>query len=387
MIDVKDKKDCCGCYACAQICPKQCIELIADNEGFSYPKVDRDVCIDCGLCERVCPVINQRDCREPLAIYATKHTNHETRMNSSSGGVFSLLAEHVLTEGGVVFGAKYDEEFNVVHGYTEKIQELKMFQGSKYVQSFIGDTFSHAKQFLVDGRKVLFAGTPCQIAGLKNFLQKEYDNLLTLDIICHGVPSPAVWQKYKDELKEGEGIVSLKKVNFRDKTRGWDNYSCSYTIGYENDEETVSINHHKDPYMRLFIANYSLRPSCYNCPAKAGRSGSDITLGDCWGIKRIEKTFDDNKGVGVCVINKENYLKDIILHNSRNLLLPYDYLQQHNRSYYRSSIRPVRRQEFFEKLEHFDSITLSAQEFVPIKGFVLNFCEKMIGFVKRRIRR
>lgn len=251
------------------------------------------------------------------------------------------------------------------------------------MQSFIGDSFRIAKQFLLEGRKVLFSGTPCQIAGLKSYLQKEYDNLLTLDIICHGVPSPAVWDKYKDEINRG----AIRDVNFRDKTTGWTNYSCTYIVGYANEEEVISNNHLHDPYMRLFIANYSLRPSCYHCPAKAGRSGSDITLGDCWGIKRIEKAFDDNIGVGVCVINEDNCLKDIILQKTKNLLLPYNYLNQHNRSYYNSSIRPVRRQEFFEKLGHFESVASLAQEFAPIKGFLLSFAEKVINFVRRRLRR
>ena len=395
MIDIKEKRDCCGCSACVQICPKQCISMSADNEGFLYPQVDTTKCIDCGLCEKVCPVINQNEPREPFAVYAVKNTNDKVRLKSSSGGSFTLLAEQIISEGGVVFGARFNEHWEVVHDYTETMEGLEPFRGSKYVQSIIGDSFFKAKQFLNNGRKVLFSGTPCQIAGLKKYLRKEYSNLLTVDIICHGVPSSLVWEKYKKEIVEHANpnnnpldLIKLYGINFRDKTKGWRDYHCIYSVVNTNINKVINITnkHIQDPYMRLFIANYSLRPSCYHCPAKSGRSGSDITLGDCWGIKRIEKVFDDNIGVGVCVINEDNYLKDIILLKSKNLLLPYNYLNQHNRSYYNSSIRPARRQEFFEKMESVESVMLLAQEFAPIKGRVLSFAEKAINFISRYLR-
>ena len=236
MIDIKDKKDCCGCSACVQICPKHCIHMVADNEGFLYPQVDTTVCINCGLCEKVCPVINQNEPREPLAVYAAKINNDEIRIKSSSGGIFTLLAEKIINEGGVVFGAKFNKNWDVVHDYTETINGLEAFRGSKYVQSIIGDNFKIAKQFLNDGRKVLFSGTPCQIAGLKRYLQKEYNNLLTIDIICHGVPSISIWGKYKNKVKQlasyscrdfastNNKLSTLNDINFRDKTNGWKHY-------------------------------------------------------------------------------------------------------------------------------------------------------------------
>ena len=180
MIDKKEKNNCCGCGACVQICPKQCISMAADNEGFLYPQVNSAICIDCGLCEKVCPVINQSAPREPLVVYAAKNNNEDIRLKSSSGGIFTLLAEKVIEEGGVVFGAKFDADWNVIHDYTETIEGLAAFRGSKYVQSIIDDNFKTAKQFLNNGRKVLFSGTPCQIAGLKKYLRKEYDNLLVV---------------------------------------------------------------------------------------------------------------------------------------------------------------------------------------------------------------
>ena len=236
MIDIKEKNNCCGCSACVQICPKQCISMAADNEGFLYPQVNSAICIDCGLCEKVCLVINQSAPREPLVVYAAKNNNEDIRLKSSSGGIFTLLAEKVIEEGGVVFGAKFDADWNVIHDYTETIEGLAAFRGSKYVQSIIGDNFKTAKQFLNNGRKVLFSGTPCQIAGLKKYLRKEYDNLLTVDVVCHGVPSPMVWRDYLDYKRAkraaGKNTVSssLKElpvitgISFRDKTKGWKKY-------------------------------------------------------------------------------------------------------------------------------------------------------------------
>lgn len=211
MISINDKKDCCGCAACVQRCPKQCITLHEDNEGFLYPQVDESLCIDCGLCEKVCPVINQADERTPLGVYAAKNPNESVRMQSSSGGVFTMLAERIIDEDGVVFGACFDERWEVVHSYVETKEALAKFRGSKYVQSKIGSTYQQVEGFLKSGRKVLFSGTPCQIAGLKKYLRKEYDNLLAVDFICHGVPSPGVFRTYLQEeinrsfARQGDG--------------------------------------------------------------------------------------------------------------------------------------------------------------------------------------
>ena len=195
MIEIRNKRDCCGCNACVQKCPQQCIGQSEDAEGFIYPQVDKARCVGCGLCEKVCPVINQNPKSKPLKVMAGRNGNEEIRMVSSSGGAFTLLAGEIIGRGGVVFGARFDENWNVVHSYTECTDGLAAFRGSKYVQSRIGETFSQAEKFLKQGREVLFTGTPCQIAGLRRFLGKEYDNLLAMDIVCHGVPSPGVWKE------------------------------------------------------------------------------------------------------------------------------------------------------------------------------------------------
>lgn len=215
MIFIQDKKECCGCSACASVCPKNCITMSEDSEGFLYPHVDESVCIDCHLCERVCPMINHGKDREPLAVYAAKNSNETIRMQSSSGGIFTLLAERVIDEGGVVFGASFNDRWEVVHDHVETKEELAKFRGSKYVQSKIGDNYRKVKLFLSEGRNVLFSGTPCQISGLKKYLRKDYDNLLAVDFICHGVPSPGVFRTYLQEeinreaARQGSGKNSV----------------------------------------------------------------------------------------------------------------------------------------------------------------------------------
>lgn len=331
MITIRDKKDCCGCHACASICAKHCITMQPDEEGFLYPIVNKDACTDCGLCEKICPVINQRESRKPLKVYAAKNKDEEIRRQSSSGGIFTLLAEKVINEGGVVFGARFDEEWNVVHSWTDTIEGIASFRGSKYVQSTIGDTYCEAREFLKQGRKVLYSGTPCQIAGLKKFLLKDYDNLLTIDVVCHGVPSPLVWRTYLDETRDQlrakpgvgkkmvpsslEELPVITSISFRDKTNGWKKYGFLLRyVSSEMDEKSVSpfaISKDKELlqpftdniFMKGFLANLYLRPSCYACAARSGKSGSDISIADFWGVQNFYPEFDDDKGVGLILIN------------------------------------------------------------------------------------
>lgn len=199
MIKIQNKQDCCGCAACVQRCPKRCISMKEDNEGFLYPVVDESVCIDCGLCEKVCPIINRPEKLPVKEVLAVKNRNEAERMASSSGGVFIALAKKTIEKGGVVFGAVFDENWEVMHTYAETLDEVKPMMGSKYLQSRIGNSFRDAEKFLKEGREVLFTGTPCQVTALHNYLRKDYLNLLSVDFLCHGVPSPGVWRKYLDE--------------------------------------------------------------------------------------------------------------------------------------------------------------------------------------------
>lgn len=293
MINIIEKVNCCGCSACVQACPKQCICFDEDEQGFRYPLVNKDLCVDCGLCENVCPCLNQNEKKEPLKVVAAKNPNEDVRLKSSSGGFFSMIAEKIIDEGGVVFGARFDENWEVMHDYTETLDGIEAFRGSKYLQSRIGETYRQTRVFLNDGRKVLFSGTGCQIAGLKKFLRKDYDNLLTIEILCHSVPSPLVWRKYMNEKCNGNQIES---INFRDKRSGWSNYSYSIVVKHNGGEYIESASGH---YMRGLTSNLTTRPSCSQCPARFGKSGADIVLGDCWGIWNLKPEMDDNKGVSI----------------------------------------------------------------------------------------
>lgn len=381
MILIKDKQDCCGCAACVQRCPKQCITLHEDNEGFLYPQVDESLCIDCGLCEKVCPVINQADERTPLGVYAVKNPNESVRMQSSSGGVFTMLAEHIIDEGGVVFGACFDERWEVVHSYVETKEALAKFRGSKYVQSKIGSTYQQAEGFLKSGRKVLFSGTPCQIAGLKKYLRKEYDNLLAVDFICHGVPSPGVFRTYLQEeinktfarqgdgknsvlhpciplVTESDGLdghgMAIESIAFRDKRNGWKKYGFALALSKASaagEKNTVSLSYkplNKNLFLRGFLANLYLRPSCYACKVRDFRSGSDVTLADFWGISRLNKELDDDKGVSMLIVNTPkgaDYSKELCKDAYKYSL---DVVYRFNPAARKSCAEPPLRKVFFE---------------------------------------
>lgn len=342
MIEIKDKKDCCGCQACATICAKHCITMQADEEGFLYPMVDKDTCTDCGLCMKVCPVINQSEPRKPLKVYAAKNKNEEIRRQSSSGGIFTLLAEKVIAEGGVVFGARFDENWDVIHSKTDTLEGIAAFRGSKYVQSTIGDTYREAREFLKKGRKVLFSGTPCQIAGLRKYLRKDYDNLLTVDVMCHGVPSPKIWREYLCSLQ----LSNIGAISHKDKSTGWRRYSISVkdTDGKVIYTEIASEN----KYLSAFVKNYILRPSCFSCPAKEGKSLSDITLADYWGIEHLLPHLDDNKGTSFICSNTQK--GGMIVDNLNLILATTDYHKSlpYNSCIVQSTNEPLDREIFWQ---------------------------------------
>ena len=282
-----------------------------DREGFLQPHIDTKTCIGCHKCEKTCPIIT------PIKIptdfktqaYAAINKDEEVRMKSSSGGMFHALAKWTIEQGGVVFGARFNDQWEVVHDYTETIDGIEPFMRSKYVQSRIGDTFMQAKQFLDAGRQVLFVGTPCQIGGLKSYLKKDYDNLLAVDFICHGVPSPGVWREY---IREATKDDTLLCYNFRDKKNGWISHQCTITI------ETKSKSTHskllENPFFRGFRKDIYLRRSCYNCDYRTYHRISDFTIADYWGVVANCQEMYDNKGTSIVFIhtsNAQNVFNDI----------------------------------------------------------------------------
>lgn len=326
MIDIIDKKDCVGCNACVQRCPKHCISMREDEQGFLYPKVDLDLCIQCNLCEKVCPVINQAESRKPLETLAAKNPDDVVRMTSSSGGIFYALAEKIIEEGGVVFGARFNNQWDVIHDYAETLEGVKAFQGSKYVQSRNGETFQQTEKFLKARRKVMFTGTPCQIRALSLFLKKDYEGLLLkVDIACHGVPSPKVWQTYVNRIvKNVTSIKNISSINFRDKRVGWQQYGLSIkALSNGKYEDVYYASFKKNKYMQMYLYNLILRPSCFACPAKSNSSGSDITLSDCWGISKLNSEFYSSKGVSGVIINTK--LGEELINSIQAKYIPIDY--------------------------------------------------------------
>lgn len=378
MIKLQNKKDCCGCYACINSCPIACIEMQDDLEGFAYPVVNEEKCIDCGLCEKVCPVLNIQHSRKPLQVYAVKAKSEQIRKVSSSGGVFSLLGEQVIDNGGVVFGACFDENNKVVHRHTTTKEGLAAFRGSKYVQSEIGDAYKIVKYFLKSGKVVMFSGTPCQIRGLHLFLGKHYPNLLTVDIICHGVPSPKVWNTYLASLSKRMSQYKIENVNFRDKQYGWRNFS--FSLDFIKDKH---IKHLIEPkylnyYMRGFLSDIYLRPSCYQCPTRSLKSGSDITLGDYWGNDSDLLDFMDDKGVSAVLLNTQSGVEYFKTLDGEKRLSTYEDVLKGNQSIEKSHSEPMKRKLFYASFEYesFYSLIdkmnrLSFKE--RIKMLILNF--------------
>ena len=404
MINIKNKKDCCGCNACVQRCPKQCITMQADNEGFLYPIVDTAQCTDCGQCEKVCPVINQNEPCKPLKVYAAYNKDEEIRMQSSSGGIFTMLAEATIKKGGVVFGVKFNADWMPEFGYTETIEGIAPFRGSKYVQAIVSNAYKQAEEFLNSGREVLFTGTPCQIAALKRFLRKEYDNLLTVDIICHGVPSPKVWNMYLEEtcskllttMPDGKNSVGsavggtykscIEAISFRSKITGWKKFSFLLKLNFPNcDGKNTGVfaeTLDKNAYMRAFLSDIILRPSCYACPTKQGKSHSDITLADAWGIKKYAEFFDDDKGTSYIIENTKKGSIAISMLNFQQTDMDFELVKRHNPAWMNSAT-PHRKLKRF-----YTSLSSSNKSFHKTINYILpldTYLDKLIWSINKRI--
>lgn len=358
-IDIKEKKECCGCTSCLNSCPQNCISMMRDEEGFSYPLIEEEKCVDCGMCVRVCPIKNTwNNVKNVPNAYAAINLNEDMRLKSSSGGIFVLFSEKILAKNGKVYGVAFNSDDKVQHVGIESSGDLWKILGSKYLQSDMNSIYKDVREDLNSGRTVLFSGTPCQCAGLKSYLNKNYDNLFLIDFICHGVPSPSVWEKYLKALELKVGNKRNKDImpSFRDKTEGWTHFSVK--IPFNN-----FIYHRKfgkDLYMRVFLKNIILRPSCYHCSFKPSNNITDITLGDFWGVKKcLPKMFDD-KGTSVILVNSikgERLLKDII-NEIRYEKVEYDTIVNHNSSICKSAKEPDTRKPFFDNFNKKDILYL-----------------------------
>ena len=349
MISIENKEKCSGCHACYNVCPKGAINMKEDEKGFKYPIINKEECVNCGLCEKVCPIINQKESNNIPRVYACYNKDEKIRMKSSSGGIFTLIAEEIIRRNGVVCGAAFDEEFNLSHQFTENEEQLEKLRTSKYLQSSINDTYKKVKKCLNEGRYVLFTGTPCQIEGLIAYLDRTYEKLYTQDIICHGVPSPKVWKKYMQYRKEKDK-KNPREVNFRDKKQqGWHSFSLSFKY----DDCEYAKNQREDIFMRAFLKDVCLRDSCYNCSFRKTNRLSDITLADYWGIDKVYPEMDDNKGTSLILVNspKGTELFNIILPNIVSKEVTIDDAIRSNRAIINSPKHNKYREKFFSKIE------------------------------------
>lgn len=303
MIKINEKSKCCGCGACKNICPKQCIEMQLDEEGFLYPVVDRSQCVVCGLCKEVChlekPFTRNDDYQ--CSFYGAYNNSKKIMRDSSSGGIFWILVKYAIGNNGIVYGVELKDEFYVVHGRAETLNDCVRFRKSKYLQSNTEMIYKQVKADLENSQLVLFSGTPCQIAALYSYLRKDYDNLITCDIVCHGVPSKTVFDKYIAELnaKMQDKAVS---ICWRDKRNGWSPNRVS--VQFESGDEIINTSL-ENLYQRGFLYNVYLRPSCYECPyARLPRIG-DISLGDFLGYEGYLKGNNNNKGLSIVIISSD----------------------------------------------------------------------------------
>ncbi len=357
MIEIKDKKDCCGCNACGDICHVQAISFQEDQEGFWYPVIDKEKCDNCRLCEKICPIINieklkKNDFQKPI-VYGGYSKDIVIRFDSTSGGIFSILAQSIYKQKGYVGGAIYTEDFKVVNFISNNKKDLHRLRSSKYAESYAVGLYVRIKELLISGEKVLVCGSPCQMAALRSYLRRDYDNLIIVDFLCRATNSPKVFKKYRESLerKYGSKIIAIKDKN---KEHGW--HSLARKITFENGDVYYGEGH-EDDYRRGYHMNVFERPACYECKFKGFPRISDITLGDFWGIDKVDATLEQNLGTSLIMINsrkgerffegikdklivKQFRLEDIIPGNKTAILggkLPYPV--------------HINRKDFFDDLE------------------------------------
>ena len=294
--DTYDQSLCCGCRVCEQSCKSNAITMVSNEEGFIYPRINKNLCVDCGICKNVCPITNSKKENHIRKIYQLQNKDEVLLNDSSSGGVFINIAKYILKNGGIVFGTILDKNYDAIIISTDNENDLEKMQGSKYVFSNTQDTYSKAKKYLDNDKFVLFTGTPCQIAGLSAFLRKDYKKLITMDFLCHGVPSPKIFKENVNFLSKKYG-GNIKHYKFRDKElKGWGHVTSFYINGKKY-YESGNLN----AYFYGFIKGYLNRYSCYKCPFSGENKYSDITVGDFWGCS--SKNLNMRKGVSFAALN------------------------------------------------------------------------------------
>lgn len=390
MIRITNKERCCGCSSCSSVCPAGCIALQPDEEGFLYPVIDEELCIECGLCEKKCPIINsepEKHFKQDGFIVQIRDT--AILSDSTSGGAFTLLAEHVINRGGFVYGVGFNQEGFPAHKRISKVSDIQELRGSKYVQSEIGNTFRNVKQDLEAGNEVLFSGTPCQAEGLLRYLGRQYQNLVVVDLVCHAVPSPLVYSRYLEMIGR-DGFV-----RFRDKRPyGYQYSQISKTS--DNGIVTYAAGVESDPYLRAFFSDLSVRPSCYECAFKKRYRLSDITLWDCFNPHSYDKRFNDNAGATKVICHSEAGRRMIQAVSSCSFCtqVEVERLILNEKEIVESVRKPPNRNDFFndcKAIENADELfskwfPLSAKRRIERKVRVALSRLGLLGFVKNGIK-
>ena len=383
MVTDKEKNSCTGCTACVNACPKSCICMKPDSQGFLYPHIDLELCIGCGACDRVCELASKNPDSAAVCIgYGAIAKDKELQLCSSSGGVFTLLSSEVLSQGGVVVGvAMSQDNKTALHKLAYNKEDISQFRGAKYLQSNVGESFQQVRDLLKEGKDVLFSGTPCQVDGLKAYIGSNDERLLCIDLVCHGAPSPLVWQKYCGEIeKEYKGNIS--SVSFRHKKYSWEKprVECadSSKILYRSKTE--------DPYMRLFLNDYILRPSCYECTHKGVDRKSDITIADFWGVDGIAPGFSNGAGVSLVTIHTEKGLQYFEKTMDYLEICEVDPLQsyKHNGAALRPAKKPGKMDVFWQDLDE-KSIEQLADEYAAVNDSLKSKIKKsaIYGLIKK----
>ncbi len=376
------EKACSGCHACYSVCPKQCISMIKDKLGFLYPVIDEAKCVHCNMCEKVCPVLNKAAESENTPLSFGGHSiNSKIRSSSSSGGAFHVFASHILDDGGIVFGAALSEDCRKVeHIMVELRDKLWLLHGSKYVQSEVGETYKQTKDKLQEKRKVLYSGTPCQIDGLNRYLElslgKNYEslteNLLTIEVICHGTPSPRLFERYIEEKENelGSGVIG---VSFRDESGG---EMLIMKIITENGI-VYRKNKAEDSYYRMFLSNTCLRESCYNCSSRGLKKRADITLSDFWGVKKYFPELDDGLGLSLIIIHTEkgNIFFKEVENDFSGHEVSFEKAIQGNPSFFTSYSRPRIRDKVEDDIDRFDMRKM-------VNRYAVSNRDRVVAFLK-----
>lgn len=345
-MQVENKTNCTGCGACYNVCPVNAITMQGDTYGFYKPVIDKSKCTNCGLCEKICPLDNYKSKNDEPKAFALINKDETTRLKCASGGAFAAFAKLILEQNGITYGVIWDDNIVAVHSRAENIEQLEKMFSSKYVQANTLDTFKQVKTDLENNKKVLFSGTPCQIAGLKSYLKKDYENLVTIDLICHGVPSPLILEKYKQEFLKNKPDEKIININFRSKKRGW---GAFYTLIINTNKKEYCIDGLNSSYLKAF-GNLSLNTSCVNCQFNKIPRVADITIGDFWGVDEYDESLNDKNGLSIILINNEKgqNLLNKIDEICKLQEVPLDVATKRNPNIYSSSKAHKNREEFLD---------------------------------------